>query len=586
MTRFAVFFLGCLLMGAGSSAHANDVLTAHAERFSKMYFAPMDGALFSRMVSPSLGVVEFERKNGGELLTGPSGWKARKKGRSATVYAPVEKGGAALEYHFIDGLPHTLKVDGRAVRVQVEKGAVSYSGAIPPLWKEDLSQDPTGRKWQGRFSLFYRNPNRTAALMTSLALVFLWLMLFPPASSRVLALVSGCVFGAIFVHLLLITGSRGGLLAFLSGASVLTVVRLFRLRGRMRIWLSVCAGVVVLLAIAAAVGGGWVSEWAADKGNALRIDIFRTFPRMMVDAPDGWSVSRPGFAFVEWYQNISSPNVTWTLVSAHLTALAAMGWIGGFFWLSGWFAVIAILFRYAFRGHPLPCALWTSFFAAALFNPILSSWSLWIVPVISLVLFARDCRGGRLRRYWPDALCCCIFSALILFAVWVYGRSVPAPGGVDVREEGDRVLVAGNSPAIWVVDDRETLGWAMAPKEIRFFYQNVAGAPSLGYVKSLADVPKKVGRLVLAGGHARAYLEAWSKGTAPVAREVYFISPPFGPSAVPESLHRVSSVAMIIGEFALRYVDVYGSSTLPEWVTVVPGAECYIPGWVGLIVSR
>ncbi len=62
-------------------------------------------------------------------------------------------------------------------------------------------------------------------------------------------------------------------------------------------------------------------------------------------------------------------------------------------------------------------------------------------------------------------------------------------------------------------------------------------------------------------------------------RDVVFISPPFPPQAIPPPLLQSCRVRVIVGEFACWYSNDYDNP--PRWVTVVPGAERYIPCWLG-----
>ena len=73
---------------------------------------------------------------------------------------------------------------------------------------------------------------------------------------------------------------------------------------------------------------------------------------------------------------------------------------------------------------------------------------------------------------------------------------------------------------------------------------------------------------------------------APSARELAFVSPPFAPKDVPQALVNRSGVGMLLGEFAARYVDVYGEGPHPNWVTLVKGAELYISDWTDYVIGR
>ena len=71
-----------------------------------------------------------------------------------------------------------------------------------------------------------------------------------------------------------------------------------------------------------------------------------------------------------------------------------------------------------------------------------------------------------------------------------------------------------------------------------------------------------------------------------VAVKNNFLSPAMPLDAVPESLRRSCKFAMVVGEFAARYEDVYGHLNASDrGVLVTEGAEAYLPGWVGLVLS-
>ena len=91
---------------------------------------------------------------------------------------------------------------------------------------------------------------------------------------------------------------------------------------------------------------------------------------------------------------------------------------------------------------------------------------------------------------------------------------------------------------------------------------------------------------MVAGKHCLEYVRLWKQGRAPKAGELVFLSPSFGPKAVPMELRLNSRFMMVVGEFAARYADVYGpEDDFPEWVGTAPGAELYIPGWTDYVIG-
>ena len=177
-----------------------------------------------------------------------------------------------------------------------------------------------------------------------------------------------------------------------------------------------------------------------------------------------------------------------------------------------------------------------------------------------------------------------MLSLVVVLFLFCGGRWQDRGKGPSIAVDGNRVLVNGSKPKVWVVDDEESLGWVLAAKDVRAFYNAAPEAKAIGFVRDLADLPRNMKRLVLAGKTCRKYLDAWNGGRAPRADELLFLSPGLAPSAIPYRLRANSRVLMVAGEFALRYRDVYGNGPRPNWVGVVPGAEVYLPGWVSLVV--
>ena len=332
---------------------------------------------------------------------------------------------------------------------------------------------------------------------------------------------------------------------------------------------------------------GRASWTLKDAGNDLRTEVWSRAPRMIADAPGGWtSVLPSGRAYINWYQPLEKNDVTYTLISGHLTFLSDHGWFGRFVWLFFWIWLLTVLFRFARRGgSPLPLGVWSMFAVADCFNPIHPVTSLWLFPVATLFLWLRT----RPWRGWRGAcvplLVAAGLSVAVLVSLYFVGTAAPKGNGPSVRVDGSCVLVNGNRPTRWVVDDGSTLCWNLTGKDVRSFYARVPQAAALGFARRVEDVPKSVDVLVVAGSRCHDYLELRRKGRAPSARKLVFLSPLFGPSAVPAALAARGGFLMVLGEFASRYSDVYGKPPFPDWVGIVDGAELYIPGWVGLVLS-
>ena len=581
----AIFLVAALVASLNVRANGPDA-AAEAQRFSQMYFAPMDGANFFRLYAPETGMVEFCRnwRTGG--FDGAGGWRATaSEGGDVTVREP----GSRAAYTFRKGRPFSMVAsDGKRFQMEFDEDP-AMPGEIPSMWEgaEEEAFETFSKKWpESRLTLFYLNPNHAAMLLAELALLGLFVFLY----GRGKVVVSfGAVGFAVAAFLLARTDGRGGMLGLAAGSALLFGVRLFRSGGKVRIAIVSALAVAALAAFCfgSGLGGRFSFKSIADESTAVRLVKWRYVPRMMVDSPHGWGETPAGRAYSDWYQPLSSSAVTPTLDSDHLTYMTGFGWFGRFAWGFAWFAVLLALFRFsASGGSPLPLAVFSALGLASMFNPLLHVWSLWIVPLASLWPFVASRPWKMPRGYaWPLAVAA--FAALaVCAAFYLSGRGASQLASPSTFTDGRRVFVGSRDPHVWIADDRYTVGWLFAPKEIRHFYSAYPEAGPLGYVQKLADVPTRVRRLAVAGNLCREYVKLWNAGAAPAADELVFLSPGMPLEAVPESLRKSCRFVMVVGEFAARYASVYGHLDASDEVVLTEGAEVYLPGWVGLILSK
>ena len=587
MRRFCHSVCAVLAAWASLAAAYGAGLDAQGEaaRFSEMYFAPMDASNFFRLYAPGTGMVEFQRNWRTRGFDGAGGWNAAE---TADGEISVREPGGRTTYTFRKGRPHSMVAsNGKRVNVQFD-AEPSIPGEVPPMWEgaEEDAAETIAKKWpKSRIKLFYETPNQAAMLLAELALLGLFAFLF---GTRKAVIAAGVVGLAAAAYFLAKTDGRGGALGLAAGAVLLLGFRFFRPGGRMR------AAIVSALAVAAVaaffmgvgLGGRFSAKSVGDASTSVRLEKWQSVPQMMVDSPFGWGDTPAGRAYSDWYQPLSSSSVTPTLDSDHLTYMTGFGWFGRFAWGLAWFAVLFMLFRFAAGGgSPLPLAMFFALWLAAMFNPIIHAWTLWIVPVASLWPFAASRPWKAPRRYVVPVAAAAVASLAICAALYFVGRGPSRRAVLPVFADGGRVCVGSRRPEIWVADDRYTIGWLFAPKEIRHFYSAHPGAKPLGYVQRLADVPSGVRRLAVAGGLCREYVKLWNAGAAPLAQELVFLSPEMPLEAVPERLRRSCRFVMVVGEFAARYAKTYGRLEPSEEVVFVEGAEAYLPGWVGLMLS-
>ncbi len=579
----------------------NDVYAA-AQRFGLMYFAPMDGNFF-RLYLPEGSVVEFCRNYRTGGIDGAGGWRAS-VGMNGDVM--IQEPGARAIYTFHDGSPTSMLMvasNGRPTRYIPSIEDVVIPGDIPPMWEgaEEDAREAVAKKWNdGRLSLFYVNPNHAAVLLAELALIGLFAFLFGKWKTLVAAGAVGFAAAAFF---LVRTDGRGGALGLAAGTLLLIGFRLFRRGGKIRVAvvLTLAVAAIAFMCVGSGLGGRFSLKRAADASTSARLEKWRSVPRMMVDSPFGWGTARAdeqqaGRAYSDWYQPLNSFAVTPTLDSDHLTYMTGFGWFGRFVWGFVWLAVLFSLFRFSAGGGRgatalpdvgalLPLVEFSGLGVAAMFNPILHEWSLWIVPVASLGFFIASRPWKSPKKFLVPLAVAAAVSLLVCAGFYWAGREPSRSASLPIFTDGKRVFVGSRNPDVWVADDRYTIGFLNAPKEIRLFYSAYPKMKKLGYVQKLSDVPSRVPRLAVAGGLCREYVKLWEDGTAPKADELIFLSPGMPLDNVPESLRKSCKFVMVVGEFAARYTDVYGHLVPSDEVSVVTGAETYLPGWVGLILS-
>ena len=595
MKKIAFFFCIAVALVAvpasaadGGGAEAGE--QAEAVRFSQMYFAPMDAVNFFRLYVPDTGMVEFRRHGRFGTFFGAGGWSVvRESNGDMTVREP----GSPASYTFRKGRPFSMVAsNGKRLAMQFEEEP-EISGGIAPMWEgaEEEARETAANKWGGnRLTLFYVSPNHAAMLLAELALLGLFAFLFGRGSKIVTAAiaVAGAAVFAVSSYFLVKTDGRGAALGLALGALLLLGFRFFMRGGKIR------AVIVSVLMVAAAVAffvgadfGGRFTVKKLSWGTSERLEMWPFVPRMMVDSPCGWGETGAGRAYNDWYQPLTSKVITPTLDSDHLTYMTGAGWVGRFLWCLIWFGMLFALFRFSVGGgSPLPLAEFSAVAVAAMFNPLVHVWSLWIIPIASLWPLVASRPWETPQKYLVPLVSAVVAALVVCGAFYWTGRGPSRLAVLTIKADGGRVLVGSRNPDVWVADDRNTIGWIFAPKEIRRFYSAHPGAKPMGYVQKLSDLPPRVQRLAVAGGLCSEYLKLWKEGKAPKAAELIFLSPAMPLDSVPESLRRSCKFAMVVGEFAARYVDVYGHiDTSDGGVLVTEGAEAYLPGWVGLVLS-
>ena len=577
-----VQMLLAMLAAALPAAAGDDVFSS--------YFAPVNQLIF-KVVMPG-GVVqelEYDHQRPG-VLRSADGWSGQMADDGRVRISSPRNGG---ELCLFDRGRLTLfrGVDGCKEK-SYDSERTPPDGIYPPLLVSREATEQAAReysygeflhKWEGsgRLAFPYVNPNQNGTLYAELFLLFL---AFAAGFRARAARVACAALSMLSVVCLVWTMSRGAWLGALAGLSCFAALGLHRFMRNRTFWIA--AGVVALTFAAwvAMFGAGQITRgldgvemnWT----NAIRLEIWSRAPRMMVDAPCGWGNYIPGAAYLDWYQPIGVFALTPTLINDHLTRLVAYSWTGRFLYVLCGFLILALsLLVMVFRRNPLPLAVWLVLAISASFNPVSHRWELWLVPALSCVTFW----GGAFWRRWR--VLACAFTAVVLMAAAVVaglaalGSSRPE-GYVPISFDGARVSVNGRNPKIWIVDDG-TLGGGLTGKDIREYYTYVRRAPSVGYVRSVGDLPDSVDRLVLAGHAGADWLTKLSEDERArdhLPKSVLFVSPPFSPSQVPEGVRALCRPRIVVGEFAAMFDSEYAQPH--DWVTIVPGMEKYILRWM------
>ena len=584
------------------------------ETAASIYFAPENSFLY-RMRNPDGSYREFQKSDIGstspmQMLWSPRGWKGGLRVKEGLVYvesSPNVAGGRAL-YLFRNGSLVQFEQKGNVLRVPADAPRPPTAGGAPYYFSDgaaspgDAGKRQAGgmskevqrelkKKWakSGRLRWPFDNPNENGFLYLSLALLSCYLFF---SSRKGVKILGGVCFAAASAALVM-TASRGSFLAFAAGLAPMVALNFRKAVRSKAVW--VLAGAVLLSAVAwfathdsklLSRGFSKKSRWS----NETRIEMWTTAPQMIAEAPNGWGDMHVGRAYMDWYDSLTRISLSGSLINDHLTRLVGYSRLGRFAYLFVWFGLLALMAYSAMRTRrAVALGVFLALAVASWFNAVLMNVFLWGVPVVALALFLaeRPWRAWHLRTAAILVSAAALLSVVVLVVLSAVGSSARGRGYPIYVADG-QVRVKARNPSIWVVDDGRALGGVLSCCDIRRFYVDNPAAPSIGYVRSVANLPKKVKRLVLAGSAGDDWMRRMSEGGAAaqgeIPEEVVFITPPFPPSALPEEFLKSCKVRLVIGEFTARYCgDEYANP--PAWVTVVPGMELYVDGWMRFAVN-
>ena len=557
--------------------------------FGGCYFVPVTSGPLWRMRDRHGKIREFEPfGRSQQLLKSVDNWTAEFLTNNTVKVTNPSRFGKQIHW-FSNGRLASVDVDGRHCNFKYDEPLIYDDDHIVPLWPEsDLIgkeefQDRT-KMWKGggRFRAWFTSPNSAGAFFMALALLCFGLCFHGKGA----LFKTACLLPSIaFTALMVMTASRGALVGFVAGAISAAVCKIYTAgRFSRRMLLVILAGLSVVGIFWGFLGQTRRSTGGDRDSNAQRIEVWSAATAMMADAPFGFeSRQRTGEAYSEWYQPQRDGRKRLNLISDHLTTIVKSGWIGGAAYIAFWLGMIVLLAEFALSGGSvIPLAVWIAVGAAASFNVVLWAEGLFLLPPACCIPLIFDRRWLR-RRYIVTAalsgvlIAFTIVSTLVIFGKILASRELPLK-----FNHGGRVVRVNGAPAnIWVVDDNDVLGFVSTTREIRTFYRACPEADPIGYVRNVQDLPARgIQRLVLSGGSAADYLR-YRRGThtkADLPFEIILLSPKISAEAFKKSLGAEVRVHTVIGEFGARYFEEYAKHSRD--VTIVPGAEFYIPGWM------
>lgn len=596
LSAVLILFAGLFAAAAGTEFGFDP--ETHPEESLGMYFVPENNLIF-RLRFPNGVIRQFERyrKDGVIWLRSTGGWDGRLDGKRAVVRC-TRDGRQVAEFVFDEGCLTSFDVNG--IRRSFPRNAARRIGPAEssPLLGSMIDVDSRRReaeKWfagrtiwigSGRLQFPFLNPNRDGVLYGSLVLLSLLLL----RVRRHWAGPVGRMLAVAFTLALIATGSRSAMMGLAAALLPLALLNFGTIVRSRSFWASI--------ALIAVLGGLWFgfhdrktltrglkqTSWS----GKIRLELWKTAPRMMADAPGGWGFMQSGHAYVNWYQPLDAAALPGSMMNDHLTVGVAMGRPLRFAYFFGWFAVLFLLALHMHRRRDaIPLGAWIVLGVAAWFNPVEGAPALWLFPVlVSIIPLGLTLRRDRGRS--AIALLAALLAAgAVCWILEIRGTAVKTVGP-SIRVRDSAVIVNGENPQVWLVDDGYSLGGVLSGKDVRLFYGMFPEVLPLGWTRDVNALPRtSVSRLVLAGSAGDAWLRRVTEDEEfrrRLPREVIFISPPFPPSALPPPLLESCRVKVVVGEFAAAYGEAYENP--PDWVRIVRGSELYIPTWMNYVVGK
>lgn len=576
-----VAFLGLALASPGKAGsfygiQGNPLTEAG---WTQSRFVPINGH-FYRLRQPDgrFRVFKVDDEDA-DLLVGDSPWLGQRMGNQTLIRTnPEAKIAGETGFLFVDGVLRKMLLNGREYNSKYA-ASQSRSAALPSLWPQQgkrriADQSPDIWSRAHRLRLWFANPNFAGLLFAELFLAS-FLLIFAP---RLWLRIPGVLFALSSFVGLILTSSRGGLLALLMGGAVLLIFKGRRIWSNRRVFIS--AVVIGLLAVASLFvfqkSGRFTRNLLRDASQETsRLEVWSKTPKMMYDAPGGWGYGQSAQAYIDWYQG-EKPCLLKNLISGHLTFLVESSWLVRGLYLMFWCWALLGSFLLAWQKRsPVPCAILVAFACGASFNPVLGVWELLLIPAAACAYCAVQMRHLRARTVAILLASSCALALATCAVLWIWGRMDQK--ALPIHGCSTSVTLNGSDARVWIVEDDYVLHggyWWMKGREIREWFAAHPQVPAVTVARSVRDIPNDVDCLVLVGEAGRDFLALPQRPKVP---RVLFISPPFLWSELEQMRAAGTDVRSCQGALA---VPPEKRANLPDWVSLVSGAELYVPDWL------
>lgn len=310
-----------------------------------------------------------------------------------------------------------------------------------------------------RWSFGFDNPNK-AAVLFACAIPLLWY--FWQSSwrlnhlwQRIPALMVSASMLAAAWYCLIMTYSRGGLVAAAVGIAYMVGLEFWQTRKNFRVsaksprfWLSI---LLVCGMIAATFWNGLGSRSAtalgADRSVGNRFELWGSALQMAAENPSGFGSGKSGEQYMQWYQALDREEGYRTMVNSYLTFLVERGWPLSL----GILAAFLLFWNWtrAGNGHALSAALRASllaFLSAAVFSTTMEDGRLWLFPAVAAALLTTIALQKRHHFHRPSLIPALALAATGCLAIWLTGH-LKSRGDTLLREFGD---IGGNRTVIGI----------------------------------------------------------------------------------------------------------------------------------------